>query len=191
MKKKSATHRLVIGVMWAAGILGVAFAVPSGRRETVRPQIVPIPPTNCIDSGDCAHIGMVGITRGQTARLNVHGDKSTVDNPVDISTLDNVTDVSPGPCREVELMFFDSQGNIRQRSVQCIMPGQAAFLDLNGSFLEVPGQRAEIRASARLISPLPNGDRNRINLISTLEVFDNETGRTSVVLAPPPDPDKK
>ena len=170
MRTKSAIFGLAIGVMLAVGILTVAIGGQAASHKSLKltPQVVP----ESLPCPTCARFGMVGITRGQTARLNV----------ADTTNVMDTSDVPPGPCREVELMFFDSQGSIRQRSVQCLKPGHAAFLDLNGSFLEVPGLRAEIRASVNVIAPPPDPDRNRINLVATVEVFDNETGRTNFVL---------
>jgi len=94
-----------------------------------------------------------------------------------------VSDIPPGPCREVELMFVDSLGDIRQRSTQCLLPGHAVFLDLNGNSVEVPGLRLEIRGLVHAVPP-PDPDSNHMSLGATLEVFDNETGRTSLVLLP-------
>lgn len=115
--------------------------------------------------------GMFGITHGQTARLNV----------VDTSVINS--DVPPGPCRAVELMFIDAGGNVRGRSVECLMPSRAAFLDLNGSFLEMSSLHIEIRAKVQVLEPDRNG--HPFNLVSTVEVFDNETGKTSFVMSHP------
>jgi len=64
------------------------------------------------------------------------------------------------------------------------MSGHAAFLDLNGNFLEQTDNRARSR-KVHLINP---PERTMTNLVATIEVFDNETGRTSFILVPPPDP---
>jgi hypothetical protein len=119
---------------------------------------------------------MLGITHEQTARLNVvrlqpipEGDRSspipTGDRPV-----------------QVELSFFDSQGNLLLRSTETLMEGHAAFLDLNGATPFPSGgvgdavglsNRAEIRGGVHVLSPIPEPDRNTLNLVPTLEVFDN------------------
>ena len=171
MKTRNAMYKLLVVTLLGANMLAVAMAGQAASHKSMKltPQIVP----ESLPCPTCA-LGMIGVTRGQTARLNVADTANAVDT----------SDIPPDPCRDVELMFFDSQGNIRQRSVQCLMPGHAAFLDLNGSFLEVPGLRAEIRASVHVIAPPPDPDRNSGNLVATLEVFDNETGRTSFVLTP-------
>jgi len=147
-------------LLFTGAIVGTVAVWNATRVKAFNPQ--PDPPA----------FAMLGITHGQTARLNV------------VDTMD----VPPGPCREVELMFLDSVGNIRRRSVQCLMSGHAAFLDLNGDFLEMTGNRAQIRAKVHLINPT---EGTMTNFVATIEVFDNETGRTSFVLVPPPEPDKK
>src|SRR5262249_7044026 len=117
MKPRNTIHMAIGAAILAMGIIGIAIAQErasdSNRVGSNLPSTLLI---KCA-SGDCDYFGMVGITRGQSARLNAY-DKSTVDNPVDV-TAPSVADVPPVPCREVELMFFDSLGNIRQRSTQC------------------------------------------------------------------------
>ena len=160
MKARNASSKVITVAVLAAILITTATLLDRTRVSAFNPQ--PDPPA----------FGMLAVTHGQTARLNV------------VDTMD----VPPGPCREVELMFLDSEGNIRQRSVQCLMSGHAAFLDLNGNFLEQTDNRAEIRGKVHLINP---PERTMTNLVATIEVFDNETGRTSFVLTPSPDPDKK
>jgi len=160
MKARNASSKVITVAVLAAILITTATLLDRTRVSAFNPQ--PDPPA----------FGMLAVTHGQTARLNV------------VDTMD----VPPGPCREVELMFLDSEGNIRQRSVQCLMSGHAAFLDLNGNFLEQTDNRAEIRGKVHLINP---PERTMTSFVATIEVFDNETGRTSFILAPPPDPDKK
>src|SRR5262249_25014742 len=90
----------------------------------------------------------------------------------------NVVHLQPVPVGDrpvqVELMFFDAQGNLLTHSTETLMPGQAAFLDLDGATI-VPrsdGVRAEIRGEGRM-QPVPTRDRANVNLSPTLEVFDN------------------
>ena len=160
MKARNASSKVITVAVLAGILITTATLLDRTRVSAFNPQ--PDPPA----------FGMLAVTHGQTARLNV------------VDTMD----VPPGPCREVELMFLDSEGNIRQRSVQCLMSGHAAFLDLNGNFLELTDNRAEIRGKVHLINP---PERTMTSFVATIEVFDNETGRTSFILAPPPDPDKK
>ena len=159
MKARNASSKVITVAVLAGILIATATLLDRSRVSAFNPQ--PDPPA----------FGMLAVTHGQTARLNV------------VDTMD----VPPGPCREVELMFLDSMGNIRQRSVQCLMSGHAAFLDLNGDFLELIDNRAEIRGKVHLIDP---SERTMTNFVATIEVFDNETGRTSFVLTAP-DTDKK
>lgn len=118
--------------------------------------------------------GMIGITNTQTARLNVVRVQPTPagDRPV-----------------RVELSFFDSQGMLLLRSTESLMPGHAAFLDLDGATLMMPraaadsfaSDRAQIRGTVHIIQSIPVGESNTLNLVPTLEVFDNagiDAGKT-------------
>lgn len=107
---------------------------------------------------------MVGIVAGQTARLNV------------------VSAVPPDPtvvC-EVELMFFDMDGMVLAETSVRLSPGMAAFHDLNGDEFAREG-RLQVRAEVMI----PDTRNCNINITSTLEVFDNATGKTEFVLTPP------
>lgn len=137
----------------------LAVSMPS-RAEAFDPQ--PDPPVR---------FGMVGLTRGQTARLNA----VNTGNP----------DESACP---VELSFVDSMGNT-VGIVPCIIPpGEADFLDLDAASLGRPETRVQIRATVAI-----GGPRRREvkacakNLRLTLEVFDTDTGKTAVILSDPED----
>ena len=60
--------------------------------------------------------GIVGLVRGQTARLNI-----VYLPPVD-------PDLPPGPCR-VRLMFLNSQGDVITESDVSLMPGHGGYVD--------------------------------------------------------------
>src|SRR5205807_656210 len=122
--------------------------------------------------------GMIGITHDQTARLNV---VNWGDGPVPQGDRSGPVPDPDRPLR-VEMIFLDSWDNVLRRSTETLMPGHAAFLDLDGGTLprdtgppSAGGNRTEIRAKIRLIDdsnlqPVPQGDRN---LAATVEVFDN------------------
>lgn len=114
--------------------------------------------------------GMVGITRGQTARLNV----------VNIAMESRGSEMM---C-QAHLMFFDSMGNMLAEGMVNLMPGHAMFHDLNGDgvLMGREGMRAQIRADVMII-----GDQRTCNVIPTLEIFDNATGMTNFVLTNPTD----
>jgi hypothetical protein len=100
---------------------------------------------------------LLGLARGQTARLNVVSYEGPDSTPV-----------------RVELAFFDDQGNPLARSEETLAPGRAAALELPYERLGRADLRVEVRAVVRVVgSP---------NIIPSLEVFDNETGKTDVLL---------
>jgi hypothetical protein len=137
--------------------------------------------------------GLLGLARGQTARLNVvnlrsrsvPAAESTADQVVPASEPTEHT-VAPVPCN-VRLRFLDQRGNTIARSVESIMPGDGAFLDMPFHEAIPPGfqgRRFEIRAIVQVLRR-PEETR-RCATISTLEIFDGETGRTDVIYPEPP-----
>src|SRR5215467_3764366 len=150
MKMTMILRRVTCVMALATSLVIAALIVARNRVAAFNPQ--PDPPA----------LGMIGITSEQTARLNV-------------ARLDPIP-IGDRPV-QVELMFFDAQGNLLAHSTETLMPGQAAFLDLDGATI-LPGSagsagtRAEIRGEVRM-QPVPTGDRPNINLTPTLEVFDN------------------
>jgi hypothetical protein len=101
---------------------------------------------------------MVGLARGQTARLNV------------------VNLFPPDPC-VVLIVFYDSQGKPLARGADTLQPGAAMFLDLSYSAIGDPNLRVEIRAQVAV------SDQKRCR--ASLEVFDDDTGRTAVFVGDP------
>lgn len=117
--------------------------------------------------------GMVGITMGQTARLNV------------VNAIDpNQSEVGNQNDREcmVELMFFDSEGNTLAETDFIIDDNKAEFHDLR--FPANVAGRLQIRA---VVIALGGPDTKCKNVIPTLEIYNNETLKTEV-FADPPEP---
>ena len=144
-------------------------------------------------------LGMVGITRGQTMRLNV----------VNLVTLSD-GQYPPDPCRVV-LSFRNAQGQaiknsdgqIIRRSVE-LQAGESAFLDLNGDMFGGPPPtndtvaplRVQLRPFVRVLQGPPEPERQYPPdpCRATMEVFDNASGRTSLFAAgfqPPPEGDRQ
>jgi hypothetical protein len=132
------------------------------------------------DQTDEKVAGIVGIVRGQTARLN----------------LANITDASTplGPCVS-RLTFLDGANNLLGAAVLSLAPGQGRFIDLNADTLSIRG-RVEIRGMAHFA---PNPDPTQPDPCAqtrlTLEVFDNKTMQTTVFapephLVDPPEPER-
>jgi hypothetical protein len=143
-------------------------------------------------------VGMVGITRGQTLRLNLVDLAIAVDGQL-----------PPDPCRVV-LTFRDASGRpltdekgvVIRRAVE-LQAGQSAFLDLNGDMFVGAGTtgdstgsvRLQLRPFVRVLSE-PAASTGQIPpdpCRATMEVFDNASGRTSLFSAgfsQPPEPDR-
>jgi hypothetical protein len=185
--------RTATSTIFAIAIVSFALVVQASSRKSGKatPHIDPAtdPCPNCrID------FGMFGIIREQTARVNV-----VLLTPV--PTGDRSQPIPVGDRQvQVELSFFDSQGNLLLRSTETLMEGHAAFLDLNGATLFPPrgvgdavglSNRAEIRGGVHVLQPVPEPDRNTVNLVATVEVFDNDTGKTSFGLTPVPAGDRQ
>ena len=105
------------------------------------------------------NFGMVGITRGQTARLST---LNAGREPINLS-----------------LNFTDSAGRLIKQSFETVEGGHAIFLDLTPGTVDDVAGRFQIHAS---IEASGRGGDGSLQIIPTLEVFDNETGRTHVVL---------
>jgi hypothetical protein len=139
-------------------------------------------------------VGTVGITLGQTLRLNV----------VDLAIAAD-GQLPPDPCRVVLTFrdpngrpFTDEKGNVIRRAIE-LQAGQSAFLDLNGDMFAGPGTtgdtkgpvRLQLRPFVRVLSE-PSDSTSQIPpdpCRATMEVFDNASGRTSLFSAgfTPPD----
>jgi hypothetical protein len=112
--------------------------------------------------------GILGITRGQTARINVT-NTSSPDNPF----------YPPNPCH-VTISFVDADGNVLLnnsgqpvRREVTLDPGRSASLQINGDNL-VP--RDQVRLTFRpVVNAVPPP------CIPTFEVINNTTGRTSLL----------
>jgi hypothetical protein len=128
---------------------------------------------------DRLNFGMVGITRGQTVRLNVVNAAQPSELP-------------PGPTR-VQLNFVDGDGNTItnprtgnpvQREVS-LQPGHSASLLLNFDEVAADGGSERRRLQLRPVvnvQPDDNGQLPPGPTIPTVEVIDNSDGRTSFVL---------
>jgi hypothetical protein len=127
-----------------------------------------------------ARFGMVGLTRGQTARLNV----------ANLQPPDPLHDcrVMLGFVDSMGQTFFDRAGAEIVSEVS-LPRGHAAFLDLRSgeAFRDERTRRVQFRAGLEGVPPPDNTPDPCANLVATLEIFDNETGRT-LVLYQPPDP---
>ena len=117
---------------------------------------------------------MVGIAAGQSARVNAlnMGSRSSTQN---------------SSC-SVTLQFLDTQGQVLKQTVVTLRPGKSASLDLSHDQLPGDDLRAEIRTVLLFgySGGAPPGpeilQQFDCNIVPSLEVYDNDTGRTSFVL---------
>jgi hypothetical protein len=134
----------------------------------------------------------MGTSLGQTARLHL----------VNLGPAAPGT-VPPGPCR-AQLGFLDSAGNLLAPMTQLsLASGQSGFVDLNrdtlpGFTIAFANFRVQSRATISFEPPpdpdIPPGPCN--NMRANLEVIDDFTARTSVLvdnpkLVAPPDPGRQ
>jgi hypothetical protein len=122
--------------------------------------------------------GMVGVVDGQVARVNVL-------NP-------GVVAPAVGVVCTATLSFFDGAGTLLKTGPVIVLPGQSQSLDVFGDKdLSLTGAtRREIRATITIpaVAPVSTAASNppaACTLIGTLEVFDETTGKTQVVLRVP------
>lgn len=118
---------------------------------------------------------MVGIASGQSARINVLNGAPTASNPTSCN---------------VSLQYMDVNGNLlKQLPTVNLLPGTATSLDL--SWDELPGGNLRVEIRAVLIFGYSGGANPPAgilqqsacnNLVPSLEVYDNTTGRTSFIL---------
>jgi hypothetical protein len=136
---------------------------------------------------DQAAFGMIGLTHGQTIRLNV---VNLIPPPSDNQI--------PPPCRVLLSFrdangrpFTDTNGQVIRREVS-LQSGESAFLDLNADMFGGPSTngvdattpaRLQLRPFARVLAAPPEPGKNAC--FPSMEVFDNTSGRTSLFSAFP------
>jgi len=158
-----------------AALLTLGFR---GTRKVQAQDQVP-PPVN-----DRISFGMVGITEGQTVRVNV----SNFIAP-------NDSGYPPGPTRVV-IRFLNAGGHpVTNRGGEVIrrvvdlQRGESTFLDINYSELPPGPTRAQLRPVITE-NPPPIGDSNALppgpSTVQTVEVINNANGRTVFALSGPP-----
>ena len=111
-----------------------------------------------------------GLARGQTARLNILNNGAERGYNIDWKFLDNMGRViAEGP------------------QPHLVLSRQFVSFDVDGDSLDVLRDRfgrVQLRA---VVTAVGNPDTK--NLRVSLEVFDNDTGKTSFVIIAPPEPD--
>lgn len=119
--------------------------------------------------------GMVGLAEGQTVLLNLLAPR------VPATT-------TPVAC-SAGVAFLDAQANVLKSGVLTVLPGQSSSFAMDSDAdLQMPSaERREIRATIQ-IAPVPPPAGSAVpkitpcRLIPTLEIFDNITKRTTVIV---------
>jgi hypothetical protein len=155
---------LAIAAVLVALVALLTLGVLRGTRQVQAQDQTP-PPV-----GERLSLGMIGIARGQTARLNVTNAGDTHGLLIDGRLVDGNGDV---------LLLIDGQPV--QRTVT-LEPGQSASLQIRAdNFLVQNKTRLNFRAEVT-VTP-PSDAICPCNFPVTLEVIDNTTGRTELVLS--------
>jgi hypothetical protein len=162
---------------------GVFLAVCFAGGAILQAQTAPAIP---VALNQTQTFGMLGVASNQTARLNVLN--STAPPMVAGSAVQSCT---------LTLQFFDEQNNkLAELAVPGLDPGKASHLDYSiptatATTAPTP-QRMQVRGVVVVSGvPMPQPTMPTIQAISpcsvlpTLEVFDNDTGKTQVVLTGP------
>ena len=137
------------------------FVYPGGHNPPAD-KVLHAPPSD-YDSG------IVGITRGQVARLNV----------VNTSDIYRPTGYPPDPCR-VTLSFYTREGMLLAQVTRVLAPGQAASLDVNANdFVPNQGSRLQLHA---VVNVAPGTSGITPCVMPTVEGFDLNDGKTSFLL---------
>lgn len=149
---------------WVLGAVFVSVAGIAAGQGTSMPVWYPQVQT----------FGTVGLTAGQTARLNVL-------NPGVLAPL------ATGAACSAQVSFLDARGSVLKTSPVSVLPGQSVPFDLNrDTDVMVTDQRLQIRATFQ--SPMPSpivaspAQWFGCPMILTLEIFDNNTGKTQFVM---------
>jgi hypothetical protein len=118
---------------------------------------------------DGGKTGMIGITDGQTLRINLANVGSSAG--------------AFEPCIKV----FDAMGNlVAEFEGDRLLAGMAASFDLNRDDILDSRGRLELRVEIELQVPDDTNTRRvRDNIRITVEVFDNATGKTAVFWGDP------
>lgn len=172
------TRTKIFGVIGLAALLLVIAGVtnnPAGAQST------PV-------ATEIGAYGMVNITSGQTARLNVYFPPGPPSHQF-----------PPGPPVRVQLSLMGANGSLAiqsdcQNQVDCLggsqtrvmlTPGQSAFLEVSGDQIIGTLSRAEIRPAVNVYLPPGPPCAPANTIITTFEIIDNATNKTVLFYHPP------
>lgn len=125
--------------------------------------------------------GLVALAPGQAMVLNVVNAGLVA--PPDPDRVRR--NAPPEPELVAEIAFLNGDGSVFQSSIVRIPSGGSISIPIAREQLSARTPRAALRAQVRFTNP-PEPER----ILSTLEVIDVASGRTSFVLVSPPEPDR-
>ncbi len=152
--KEVVVRKRALVVMTVTATLAIAGLWAGRRAEAI---II-------INSKPQVDTGMLGLAAGQTVRVHVV----------------NITDpaVPASPCN-VEVRFFDAQGELLGESQHSLTTGRAGFVDHSDDTLR-GGERKHLRAT--VLQHPPDPFQPLPLCVTTAEVFDNRTGRAGIIV---------
>ena len=158
--KRIALIALAISAMTAA-------VFSTGRLRAQAQPNIPVTP-------QLLTFGMVGLAANQTARLNALGQP--MGGPI----------IAGASC-QVTLEFFNDKGATLKASMPLnVVGGQPVQFDLQRVDIDSDMDRRQIRGTVRTSFVGPQGSALPVfgscSVVPTLEVFDQETGRTMTML---------
>jgi hypothetical protein len=157
-------------VLIALAVFAITAAVVSSGYLRAQAQ-----PNLPVAAPQLVTFGMVGLAANQTARLNAYGQP--MGGPI----------IAGASC-EVTLEFFNDQGASLKTSMPLkVVGGQSVQFDLQRGDIDADVDRREVRGTVRTSFVGPPGSAIPVafgacSVIPTLEVFDQESGRTMTVL---------
>jgi hypothetical protein len=148
----NSAQRICVFGLTIFGLAGIALAQTTTPPPAASPEV--------------RTSGMVGLTAGQTARLNVLNPGLSVP-------------AATGAVCPALLSFLNDQGGVITTAKVSVMPGKSAYLDLDrDTAISTTDLRVQIRAAFAMPVTAPATCR----LIPTMEVFNNSTGMTQFVV---------
>ena len=161
----------MVAMLFTLATLALAISQPVQAQDTA-PQLP-----------DHYSFGMVGITQGQTLRVNVSNVITA-----------NDSHWPPGPIR-VAIIVVNSRGELLRfrdgslvRKVGFLERGESTFLDLNGDDIQWPPGPVRLQVRA-VVNAWPPGPIDVAipydSAVPSVEVFNNANGRTVLFIGNP------
>jgi hypothetical protein len=113
--------------------------------------------------------GMVGITPYETARINV------------VVLADGA---APATGCRVAFGYFNKKGRVLKQDLKTILPGHGEVFDLVG-VEALPTGPIKLRTEIRPVAELAPTTTDPCHIAATFELFDNVTGKASIVATQP------